>query len=77
MKLVTSSSLGEEPYPFTRTWFRALCRDAKRRPKGAFRLPGRGGWAITVEDWEAYLRAGQPKPMSLEDEIRKRYVCAR
>lgn len=76
--LITTSRLGLEPAPYTRRWLRKRCTDPCTRPEGAFRLPGRGGWAITVEDWEAYLRSSRPglATTSIEEYVRARYITA-
>lgn len=69
----TSARL-QPPPGFSRAWLRVACRSARTRPRGAVRLPGRGGWGITAADWDAWVRtrdeAADPEPATAEQELR-------
>jgi len=72
------------PPGFSRRWFRDACRNERTRPTGAFKLPGRGGWAISVDDWGRWIRTWSvdtttksiPSVRDAADDLRRRGVIA-
>lgn len=77
-----SSERYPAPPGYSHQWFNKLCRNEKTRPPGAFKGPGRSGWMITVEDYDAWMRGKTPAvsddtQASIEADVRRRFHTTR